>query len=80
MLRIDIFITGAIILVFGLIIVMTYQTPVGAAESMVGGWAMLSKDYQQWRAYLSIGQMIVVVGIIIMIPGIILKKKETEKA
>ena len=76
--RTDIFGTGAVILVFGLIIVMNYQPLISAAESIVGGWAMLSKDYQQWRAYLSIGQIMVVVGIIIMIPGIILKTKKTE--
>ena len=76
--RTEIFTIGAVILVCGLIIVMNYQTSVSAAESMVGGWAALSKDYQQWRAYFSIGQIIVVIGIIIMIPGIILMAEKTK--
>jgi len=78
--RTGIFVTGAVILVFGLLIVMMYSSQVGAMESMFGGWSMLSEDYQQWRAYLSIGQIIIVIGIIIMIPGMILKKKETTNS
>jgi len=74
-LRVGIFVIGAVILVLGLIIVMIYQTPVGAAESILGGWAAVSEDYRQWRSFLSIGQIIVVIGIIIMIPALILKKK-----
>ena len=59
----------------GLSIVMQYQSPVGAMESIFGGWAVMSEDYQRWQGYLSVGQIMVVIGIIIMIPAIILKKK-----
>jgi len=75
-LRTDIFVVGAGVLVGGLIIVMIFQTPVGAMESMFGGWAMLSPDFRQMHAYVSVGWIMVVIGIIIMIPAIILKKKE----
>ncbi len=55
---------------------MNYQYSVSAVESMFGGWAMLSEVHQERVAYLSMGWIIVVIGIVIMIPGIILKKKE----
>jgi len=77
-LRTGIFATGAIILVLGFLIVVNYQYPVSAAESMFGGWAMMSELHQERVAYLSLGWIIVVIGIIIMIPGIILKKKENS--
>ena len=69
---------GATILVLGLIVVMIYQSPLGAMESIFGGWAMMSPDVQQWRAYVSIGWIMAVIGIIIMIPAIILKEKEIQ--
>lgn len=54
---------------------MIYSTPVGAMESMFGGWSVMSEDYVQWRAALNFGLIILVIGIIIMIPALILKKK-----
>jgi len=77
-LRTGIFVTGAVILVLGLLIVVNYQGAVSAVESMFGGWAMLSEVHQERVAYLSMGWIIAVIGIIIMIPGIILKKKENS--
>jgi len=77
-LRTGIFVTGAIILVLGLLIVVNYQYAVSAAESIFGGWAMLSEVHQERVAYLYMGYMIVVIGIIIMIPGIILKTESGE--
>ena len=76
--RTGIFVTGAIILVLGLLIVVNYQYAVSAAESIFGGWAMLSEVHQERVAYLYMGYMIVVIGIIIMIPGIILKTESGE--
>ncbi len=76
--RSGIFAIGAIILVLGLLIVVNYQYPVSAVESMFGGWAMLSEVHQERVAYLYMGYMIVVIGIIIMIPGIILKTESGE--
>jgi len=67
---------GAVILVLGLLIVMNYQGAVSAAESMFGGWAMMSEVHQQRVAFLSIGGIIVVIGVIIMIPAMILKNSE----
>jgi len=63
---------------YQLIVVMIYQSPLGAMESIFGGWAMMSPDVQQWRAYVSIGWIMTVIGIIIMIPAIILKEKEIQ--
>ena len=76
--RTGIFVTGAIILVLGLLIVVNNQYAVSAAESIFGGWAMLSEVHQERVAYLYMGYMIVVIGIIIMIPGIILKTESGE--
>jgi len=77
-LRTGIFAVGAVILVLGLLVVVNYQYPVSVAESMFGGWAMMSEVHQQRVAYVSIGHIMVVIGIIIMIPGIVLKKKENS--
>jgi len=60
-------------MILGLAIVMIYQTLVGSIEPIFGGWEMLSEDM---RAVPSIGLIIVVTGILIMIPGIFLKKKK----
>jgi len=79
-LRTGIFVVGAVILVLGLLIVVNYQGAVGAAESMFGGWAMMSELHQQRVAYLYMGYLIAVIGIIIMIPAIILKKKNPENS
>jgi len=57
---------------------VNYQYAVSAAESIFGGWAMLSEVHQERVAYLYMGYMIVVIGIIIMIPGIILKTESGE--
>jgi len=65
-------------MILGLLIVVNYQYAVSAAESIFGGWAMLSEVHQERVAYLYMGYMIVVIGIIIMIPGIILKTESGE--
>jgi len=78
-LRIGIFIFGAIILVGGLIPVMYFGSMVGTMESMFGGWAMMSPDVREWHTYLSIGWIMVVIGIIVMIPATILKKKDNPE-
>jgi len=74
-LRTGIFVTGAIILVLGFLLVLNYQYPVSAAESIFGGWAMMSEVHQERVAFLYLGYFTVLIGIIIMIPGITLKKK-----
>ena len=63
-------------MILGLAIVMIYQTLVGSIESIFGGWEMLSEDYLKMPAVPFIGLIIVVIGIVIMIPGIFLKKKK----
>ncbi len=65
-------------MILGFLIVVNYQYPVSAVESMFGGWAMLSEVHQERVAYLSMGYIIVVIGIIIMIPGIIWKTESGE--
>ena len=76
--RTGIFVVGAVILVLGLIPVLIFGSLTGSAESMFGGWAMMSEDYQIWRVYVTIGQIMAVIGVIIMIPAIILKKKSDK--
>ncbi len=63
-------------MILGLAIVMIYQTLVGSIESIFVGWEMLSEDYLKMPAVPFIGLIIVVTGILIMIPGIFLKKKK----
>ena len=66
-------------MILGLVIVIFFQIPVGAVESMFGGMAAMSPEFLKWKAALSIGQIIIVIGIVIMIPAIILKKKDSRK-
>ena len=47
---------------------------------MVGGWAVASPDYMQWKFMMNVGYIISLIGIIIMIPALILKKKDSEKS
>jgi len=77
-LRVGIFIFGAIMLVGGLFPVMVFGSITDSMESLFGGWSAISPEYQESRMYVIVGQLMVVIGIIIMIPGIILKKKESS--
>ena len=77
--RSGLFAIGAIILVLGIMIVANDQPKVSAVESMFGGWAMLSPEYQSIVQELMFGYALAVIGIIIMIPGIILKKKKDSE-
>ena len=38
----------------------------------------MSEEYQKWRIYVSIGQIMAVIGVIIMIPALILKNKKSN--
>ncbi len=47
---------------------------------MVGAYAALSPDYQKWRAYVILGQIMTVTGIIIIGVGIFIRVKSRIKA
>ena len=49
-------------------------------ESFAGGLAVLSEDYQKWRAYVILGQIMTVTGIIIIGVGIFIRVKSRIKA
>ena len=80
--RIGIFVIGAVILVIGLAIVLIVQPKVDVMVVMMsgyGGLAPLMPEYQALQREIIMGQMLIVVGIVIMIPAIILKKKEKDE-
>lgn len=65
-------------MIIGLALVLYDQPKADAILSLVGGFALANPDYQTLLREIFIGQMLIVVGIVIMIPAIILKKKEAE--
>ena len=58
-------------MVLGIFLVADYSRLTSSTEALVGGFAVLSEDYQKWRAYVILGQIITVTGIIIISAGII---------
>jgi uncharacterized membrane protein len=48
-------------------------------ESYAGGLAVLSEDYQKWRALVILGQIMAVAGIIIITAGVIIRVKSKMK-
>ncbi len=58
-------------MVLGIFLVADYSRLTSTAEALVGGSGVLSEDYQKWRAYVILGQIITVTGIIIISAGII---------
>lgn len=66
-------------MIIGLAIVLTVQPKVDVMVVMMGGYgglASLMPEYQALQREIIMGQIMMVIGIIIMIPAIILKKKE----
>jgi hypothetical protein len=81
LLRVGIFVAGAIILVIGLLIVLTISPRADMMVIMMGGYgglAPMMPEYQALQGIINTGLVLIVIGIIIMIPGIILKKKAEE--
>ena len=76
--RTEIFAIGAVIMIIGLALVLYDQPRSDAILSFAGIYAFASPDYQNLLREIFIGQMLIVIGIVILIPGIILKKKEAE--
>ena len=76
--RVEIFVIGAIILILGLALFSYAEQRANAIAMFAGGYAAFSPDYQNLLREISIGQMLIVIGIVIMIPGIILKKEDSE--
>jgi len=80
-LRTGIFAIGAVLMIIGLAIVLTVQPKVDVMVVMMGGYgglAPLMPEYQALQREILMGQMLIVIGIVIMIPGLILKKKNHD--
>ena len=68
-------------MIIGLAIVLTVQPKVDVMVVMMGGYgglAPLMPEYQALQREILMGQMLIVIGIVIMIPGLILKKKKKD--
>ena len=81
-LRIGIFVIGAVLMIIGLAIVLTVQPKVDVMVVMMGGYgglAPMMPEYQALQREIIMGQIMMVIGVIIMIPAIILKKKEKDE-
>jgi len=65
-------------MILGLALVLYDQPKIDAMEAMVGGFAAVTPQYQAIVREIFIGQMLIVIGIVIMIPRLILKKKEKD--
>jgi len=76
-LRSGLFAVGAVILIAGIVIVANDQPKVSAVESMFGGWAMLSPEYQNLLQELMFGYALAVIGIIIIGGAVIPSKKSS---
>jgi putative membrane protein len=60
-------------------IIVNDQPRVSAVESMVGGWAMLSPEFQGLVQQLMFGYALAVIGIILIIVAVIPSKLNKEK-
>ena len=77
-LRGGLFAVGAVILIVGIVIIANDQPRVSAVESMFGGWAMLSPEYQSIVQELMFGYVLAVFGIVLIIAGAIAPSKSEE--
>jgi len=80
-LRVGIFVIGAVLLIIGLALVLYNQPKIDAVMAMMGGYgglAPLMPEFQELQNEIFIGQMLMAIGVIIMIPGLILKKKKGD--
>ena len=80
--RVGIFAIGAVLTIIGLAIVLIVQPKIDLMVILMGGYgglAPLTPEYQALQREIIMGQMLIVVGIVIMIPAIILKKKEKDE-
>jgi len=76
-LRSGLFAIGALILILGSLIVANDQPKVSAVESIFGGWAMLSPEYQGLVQELTFGYALAMIGVIIMGSAVIPSKKSS---
>ena len=76
--RVGIFVIGAVLLIIGLAIVLTVQPQADLMVVMMGGYgglAPMMPEYQSLQRIIMAGEILMVIGVIIMIPALILKKK-----
>ena len=77
--RTGIFVIGAVLLVLGLFLVADYSRLTSSLEAYAGAYVAFSEDYQKWRAYVILGQIMTVTGIIIISVGIFVRVKSRIK-
>jgi hypothetical protein len=75
-LRTGVFAIGAVLLIIGLALVLYNQPKVDLLVGIGGGMVGIMPEFQELQNEIFIGQMLMAIGVIIMIPGLILKKKE----
>ena len=80
--RVGIFVVGAVLLVIGLVVVLITQPKADLMVILMGGYgglAPMTPEYQALQREIMVGQILMVIGVIIMIPGLILKKKTKKE-
>jgi len=65
-------------LIGGFLIIANDQPRISAVESIFGGWAMLSPEYQGLLQELMFGYALAVIGIIIIVGSVIPSKSKTK--
>jgi len=75
-LRSGVFAIGAITLILGLMIVINDQPKISAVESIFGGWAMLSPEYQSLLQELMFGYALAVIGIGVLLASVFKSKSK----
>jgi len=66
-------------LIAGIMIIANDQPRISAVESIFGGWAMLSPEYQELLQELMFGYALAVIGIILVIVAVIPSKIKQRK-
>ena len=74
--RSGLFAIGVVILVVGILIIANDQPRISAVESIFGGWAMLSPEYQSLLQELMFGYALAVIGIGLLLASVIKSKSK----
>jgi len=77
-LRTGLFVIGILVLIVGFLIIINDQPRINAIDSLFGGWAMLSPEYQSLLQELMFGYLLAVIGIILIIVAVIPSKSKAR--
>lgn len=78
MTKVGLIVAGIIMLIIGALIVANDQPKVNAIESLVGGWAVVSPEYNAMVQELMIGYVLALIGIIMLVVGIVLSRESKK--